>query len=385
VRGVLLGGLLLLLAAGGIVLTEVESDAGGVMRARPRPTHPRVFLTRTDIARIRARLASAQEPWTSAFGALMARADAALDARPRAVTEGGSGSRSHDYRTEPPYTDADGVVDADADRADYDAAVAVTSAVRDLGLAWAITRRAAYAEKALRLIHVWALDPRTRMAPRFTNGQSRIELSVTMPALVYGADLIWSHRGWTTRQRVRFVLWVRALLASARTWSADQNFENWRHALLATGGAFVRDGPSMRDAFQGFRAMLDGQMTARGEMDRETARSRSLFYSTFALDAMTQTAEVARLHGVDLWSYRTRGGKGLERALDFHAPYVVEPDRWPHAQITAYQGENAAIYELAWGRWAKPAHRRVIETWGRPMVEERVMGPVTLTHGERLR
>ena len=353
--------------------------------ARSLPTHPRVYLTRRDVWRIRRVVAAGAEPWKTAFDDAMARAQRALALRPQSVTAGGQDAGSHDYRTDPPYTDADGIIDPTADRADYDAAVAVSGAVRDLGIAYALTGTRRYAAKALQLIEAWALDPATRMTPRFTNGQSHIELSITMPALVYGADLVWSHPAWSGAQRVGFAAWVRALLASARTWSAEQNYENWRHVLVATAAAFVDDVPSMGYAFRRFRAVIGHQMSARGEMVLELKRSRSLFYSTFALDAMLQTAEVARLHGVDLYDYTTSAGKGLERALDFHAPYVARPATWPHPQITDYEGENAAMYELAWAHWGKPAYRRAIERWGRPSIEERVLGPVTLTHARPLR
>jgi hypothetical protein len=247
-----------------------------------------------------------------------------------------------------------------------------------------VTGESRYADKALQFIRAWALTPATKMTPRFTNGQSQIELCITMPALFYGADLVWDYAGWSADERTAFTSWVGAFLASAKTWSAAQNFENWRHVFVATAAAFLDDVPSLDDAFARFRAVIDGQMSSEGRMVREIGRSRSLFYSTYAINAMTQTAEIARVHGVDLYDYTTSSGKGLEKALDFHVAYLLAPNTWPYQQITTYAGENAAMYELAYSHWKKPRYLEVIRRWQRPMTEERVMGPVTLTHADGL-
>jgi hypothetical protein len=345
-------------------------------------THPRVFLTRDGVDRIRAAVVAKRQPWSAAYDKLVATAGGLLSMRPRAVTDAGKYAGSHDYRSDPPYTTTDGIPDPSVDRADYEAAMAVSHAVRDLGIAYAVTGQTGFAQKALQLIRTWALDPATRMNPRFTNGQSQIELCITMPGLIYGADMIWDYAGWTAADRSGFESWVRALLASAKTWSAAQNYENWRHLLVAAAAAFLDDQASLDYAIAGFKSVLNGQMDASGRMVKELSRTKSLFYSTYAVNAMTQTAEIARVHGVDLWGYVTSSGRGLRKALDYHAPYVVTPSRWPYKQIVAYRNENAALYELAYARWAQPLHYQVIQKVGRPMLEDRVMGPVTLTHAD---
>ncbi|NOX76666.1 MAG: hypothetical protein GXP17_08690 [Gammaproteobacteria bacterium] len=59
----------------------------------------------------------------------------------------------------------DGQINPNADRGDYEAAIKLGDAVQDLGLAYAFTGEAKYADKAIGLIRGWSLDSTTRMKP----------------------------------------------------------------------------------------------------------------------------------------------------------------------------------------------------------------------------
>jgi hypothetical protein len=56
-----------------------------------------------------------QEPWKTAYDAMMSDADTALGSGPFSVTFNGGPNGGHDYHTDPPYT-SDGVFDPNADR-----------------------------------------------------------------------------------------------------------------------------------------------------------------------------------------------------------------------------------------------------------------------------
>ena len=355
----------------------------------PDVTTPAIFTDEAALIAVRDR--TDKEPYAAAARDLLRRAGKAFALQPQSVTSVGAMPESgdaHDFFTAPPYQHGkesrDGVVNAKADRADYRAADVLADAVRDLALAYAMTGEARYADKALALIRFWTLDPETRMSPRYTNGQSRIELSVTMPALFYGASVLWDYPGWTGEERGAFEAWVRAFMVSAQTWSRENNFENWRLVALASAAALLQDADVLARAFDRWRALLDGQVAADGSLPHELGRTGSLSYSAYALLAMVEVAEIARHHGIDLYGYASPGGRSLKRVLDFHAPYVLDPARWPHPQTKSYRGANAALYEVAYAATGDPLYLEVVRRYGRPLYEGRVMGPVTLTHGRRL-
>lgn len=349
-----------------------------------------MFINQERIAEIRKCVQGGLEPWLSAYVKLMADADRALEQAPVTVTRKGDGR--HDYWTDPPYRgwskvdksgpDArDGQINPESDRGDYMAAIALDNSVRHLGLAYAFTNDAVYAKKAVELLQVWCVNEKTYMEPKLTNGQSPIELYITMPGMIYGGYWVLDSGVWDSGMRAGWLEWVRAFSDQVRGAEHKNNFENWRLVLLATAGVVLKDQALLNEVFEQWRSIIGWQMSPEGWMVHETGRTKSLDYSTYALNAMSLTAEIAYQQDVDLYGYKLEDGRGLEFTLDHHASFVVKPETWPYEQIAPYKGDNAAIFELAYARFQKPEYKAVIERWGRPMFEKRIAGPVTLTHG----
>ena len=201
-----------------------------------------------------------------------------------------------------------------------------------------------------------------------------------MPSLFYAADLIWNYPGWSDTEKNAFKAWTKELIVSAKTWQRDQNYENWRLVLISSASVMADDSANRTYAFNKWKELIPNQINTKGQMFLELDRGTSLSYSTYALNAMIQTAEIARHNGVDLYNYKLQDGRNLELALDYHAQYVTNSSTWPYKQATSYSGDNAALYELAYSFKQKSSYMDVITKWGRPMYEVRVMGPITLTH-----
>ena len=336
--------------------------------------HPNTYLDGREITQIRRLVDAGLAPWADAYATMIAQANDALAQKPLSVTDGGM-TRGHrfDYDRREPK------------RHDYQAAIQVCRAVRSLGLGYAFTGRADYADKAIELIRVWCLDEKTRMAPQYGNSGTIILISITIPGMLYGADLMWNHPTWPADEKAAFVDWTRRLGLNARDRKTQgNNFENWRLVLVAAAGSVTEDQALLDYAFARYKQIIPDQMDSAGRMVHELQRTTSLGYSLYAINAMVQTAEIARHHGVDLYTYRTPDGRGLELAMDTMAPYTADPTTWPYEQQGGFNGkDNVAVYELAHTFKPKPAYLAVIRKWGRPMVEMRTMGPTTLTHARR--
>jgi hypothetical protein len=355
---------------------------------------PNVYLSAEEIAAIKEQVKAGKEPWASAYRQMIGNADKALNGGTYSITKNGGPNNGHDYHTDGPYCGwkrvdgkdpdcRDGQFNSRADRADYSEAIGVGRAVRDLGMAYAFTNDKRYADKAIALIRVWTLDPKTRMTPKYTNPQSLIELSITMPGMFYGADLLGGYSGWPAQEKQDFHRWVAEFTTSAKSWTRTNNFENWRVNLIAASGALRQDKADLDYAFKRFKEIIPNQIDSKGQMTQEIKRKDSLGYSLYAINAMVQTAEIARQWNVDLYNYTTNG-RGLKLALDYHAPYVASPSNWPHSQAHPYDGNNAAIYELAYSYWEEPTYMKALQRWGRPTFETRILGAVTLTHANGL-
>ncbi|KPQ41116.1 MAG: Alginate lyase, partial [Candidatus Methanoperedens nitroreducens] len=158
-----------------------------------------------------------------------------------------------DYFSETPYS-SDGVYNPDADRSDYYGAIAVGKAVRNLGLAYALTGENKYADKAVQLINAWSVNPETRMNPKFTdfNGQSYVEIPITLTGMFYGADLIWNYQGWNVADKNVFKSWVGDISTSRgrSKESTPTNYENWKVLFVSSSAVITGDNNDMDWAFQ---------------------------------------------------------------------------------------------------------------------------------------
>ncbi len=341
--------------------------------------HPNMFLNASEITPIKAKIDNGDEPWTGAYNTAISRANSALNQPLRSVRDGGSNTN--------------GTYDGNSseNRHDYRAAGDMSHAVRDLGIAYAFSGNEAYAEKAIALIYHWCLNPTSAMKPQFNGNQSWIELTITLPAMFYGADMIWNYSGWDTDQKAEFIKWVKDFAAKAIVSQAGvptNNFGDWRLVFLASASVIVEDPSIMSYVVDHYKKLVPGQITSKGEFGWERNRTEpknGLFYSTFAMIAIAQVCEIVRHHGTDLYHWKESNGTGsIEKAFDYMASFVENPSSWsqsstPIASYT-YTGENAAVYELAYSIWQKPAYLQIIQRWDRPMYGNYVQGPLTLTH-----
>ncbi|HHJ80899.1 MAG TPA: hypothetical protein ENJ65_04620, partial [Candidatus Tenderia electrophaga] len=359
--------------------------AGSVATAAVQ--HPNILINAEELTAIKTKVAAGTQPWKSAYDKMISQANSALSLPNMSVTFGGVNG------CDAPATVfcVERLYDTGADLYDdYNGARPMGAGVRDLGMAYAFTGDARYADKLIQLVRVWALDPTTGMKPRFSNNQSRISLFSTMPGLIYGVDLAWNYPGWTQADKVAFKAWVQTFGENAKAFSpANNNFENWRNAFLSVAGAFTGDQTLLDAAFQNFRNAIPGHIANDGRMSWEYDRTNGwggLGYSTYAMHAMTIAAEVARHHGVDLYNYTSDGNKGLKLALDYYAPYLINPALWPYGKGTQAldASHGMGIYELAYSVWQDPDYLRVVNQWGRPMgMNIWALGVVTLTHANR--
>ena len=351
--------------------------------------HPNMYLNQAEIDAINSKVSGNVEPWSSAYAKVMSAANSALSKSLLSVTF--QGKTSNQYYTEKPYCGwpdgcRDGQINPDADRGDYVAAIELGNLVRDLGLAYAFTGEAKYADKAIDFIRVWSLDAGTRMTPTTAAG-NRIELFITLPGYFYGADLIWNYDGWDAGEKAAFADWVKKVGDHAKGNGAGlNNFANWRVVLIASAGALLDDSALLNFAATEWKRLVPLQMDGSGKMGWEVSRSKGLHYSLYAINAMIQGAEILRHRNVNLYDYSS-AGKSLELALDYITPYAINPAGWANTgyqQITTItQKDSMALYELAYSHYQKQSYLDAITRWKRPMDETRVMGINTLTHANR--
>ncbi len=395
-----------------------------LVSANTAVAQPNMFLNQTEINAIKLKIDAGAQPWTGAYTQVLANASTALTQAPLSVTFGGA-TTNNQYSTEHPFCgwtaidgDApdcrDGHINDQQNRFDYESAIQLGDTVRDLGLAYAFsddpTQKAEYADKAISLINTWTLGD-TRMTP---NAAIRsIEVYITMPGLFYGADLISDYSGWDATQKSGFQGWAQAFGDDVQNrGEGANNHANWRVVMLASAGALLNDADMLADAETEWKSLIRSQMNGvgsnvAGALGQETGRPQGLHYSLYTLNAMIQGAEILRHQGVNVYDYvgpSDNNGQdaSLKLALDYIVGFasaedpvaafeaargLVDNGHLGYTQITEITADNSmALFELAYSYYGDPndpndPYLAVLERWGRPIDEIRIMGINTLTHG----
>ncbi len=369
---------------------------------------PNMYLPQARIDAIKLKLDAGEALWTDAYDLVIAEADAAL-ALPltsvhaggvlESVTYGGTGSPGANlYASRFPEGGPDD--EPLGTLHDYYAAVRLSDKTRSLGLAYAFTGEAQYADRAIELINNWSVNPATRMTPNVVG--NTIEIYITMPGLFYGADLISDYGGWDPGEKAGFEGWAQTIGNSAQSKNeGPNNFANWKVVMVASVGALLHDdgaaGGYLDHAESQWKFWVEDQMNGSlssraGLLGREASRGTrgGLHYSLFALNAMIQGAEILRNQGVNVYDYVAPDGSSLKLGLDFIAPYALNPETWGDVGTTSqgYTQDNPitaddsmALFELAYSYYGDQAYLDILEKWGRPIDDIRPMGNTTLTHG----
>jgi len=308
-----------------------------------------------------------------AMDALRREADNALKAGPFSVTlkeRTAPGGDKHDYLSlapywwpDPkskdglPYIRRDGETNPDSKRGtDAPQIGAMAGAVETLSLAYYFTGEERFAGRAALLIRTWFLDPATKMNPNFRyaqavpghndgRGAGLIE-SRHFIKIVDAAGLLGGSGAWTDKDGLALAAWFREFVKWMQTSPngkdearAKNNHGSWYAAQLACYQLFIGDRDLARATAEAARDRIASQVEPDGKQPQELQRTRGLGYSAFNLVALMTLAEAGKQVGVDLYSYQTKDGRGLRRALDYLTPYADAAREWPHQQIN--EMENA--------------------------------------------
>jgi hypothetical protein len=349
------------------------------------PAHPSMFLNSTEIAAIADKIRAGESPWKEAYRRMISRAETFLKTPTVSVTDGGPLGASGDKHI---FATGNGY---GGDRRDAEAAHTLASAVRTLGLAYNLTGDEKYAEKAVQFIYDWTTNPTTRMRPDIleglqSKGQPRLDCSITLPGMYYGADLVWNYPGWKPKHKAAFLKWVDTLMRGYYKPGHGQcgnNWQDWKHLMYATSAVLLENENNLRDAFSMFRETMPCKMDDDGRMEREYKRGLNggISYSLFSINPMLQMAEIARHHGEDLYSYAS-GPRSLERAMDYITPYCTNPSTWPwkNGDWSPHGDDGVGAFELINLYKPKPTYMAFITKSGRPLFDLWTTGDTTLTH-----
>jgi len=350
------GGCLLANSITGISAAEVATGPANVFCADPAA----LFAAKTN-------LAASDSALQPAFHRLLAEANRALAMKPISVMDKQqlppSGDK-HDFMSWAPYfwrdtNSPDGhYVRRDGQRnpkseTDSDAGRLgkVCGNAHTLALAFYFTGDEKYAAKATEIIHVFFLEPATRMNPNLNFGQGipgevdgRPEGLISARSLVDLVDaigLLAGSKSWTPADQQGMTDWIGHYFNWLTTSkiglgeAAASNNHGTYYDVQATALALFlgKIDYARHLVLTAETKRVAGQIQPDGRMPRELGRTLSFNYSLFNLEALMELAGLGEKAGVDLWHYQTADGRSLLKALEFMATYADPKRDWPYKQI----------------------------------------------------
>ena len=262
-----------------------------------------------------------------------------------------------------PYIRKDGKVNPESRTGnDHLAMSATCRAVETLGLAYWFTGQERYAAKAAALARTWFLEPATRMNPHLQYAQAIPGITVGRGIglidarhfvnLQDGLALLAGSASWTATDQAAMQTWLSTYYQWLRTSANGQdeadelnNHGTWYDAqavALALGTGHADEARRILQALPEKRFAV--QLDAQGMQPRELARTKSLGYSLFNLQAYLTLAQLGQAAGVDVWKLSTPDGKNLASALRAIAPYADPAKPWPQDDLE--DGDRARIVPL---------------------------------------
>lgn len=313
---------------------------------------------------LRAAVAAKDPAIKPAFDALIQAADKVLPMKPVSVMDkkvvADSGDK-HDYFSlapywwpDPakpdglPYIRHDGKRNPESRREnDADVFPGVCNNIERLGLAYYLTGNEAYAAKAAQLATVWFLDPATRMNPNLNYAQAvrghnngrgigLIE-SRHLCALTDGLALIAGSTAWPAASRDAMRAWLDSYykwLVTSKNGTDESGEKNNHGSWYAVQAAHLELVLGKTDAARQrieskLPALIASQIMPDGSQPLELARTKSLNYSLFNLEALFALAQLGDRAGYTKgWTYATSDGRSLRAALAFVAPYLDTSKKW---------------------------------------------------------
>jgi hypothetical protein len=229
----------------------------------------------------------------------------------------------------------------------------VCEATLALGMGAFLLGKAACVEHAAKILVVWFLDPKTRMNPNLEYGQAvrghntgrgtGIIDTVSLIHVAQGVVLLEAAGGLDAsigsgmrRWFADYLNWMMTSTKGLEEKKSGNNHATWWTAQAAAYATFTGDEAARKMCWEHFRTDLIKQIEPDGSCPREEARTQSLSYSSMNLDAFSVVCHLAALDGVDLWHFRGPKKAGVETAIRYLLPFMLDPSAWKKEQITKY-------------------------------------------------
>jgi hypothetical protein len=330
---------------------------------------PRVFLLDAErLAANKRRINDGDKTLEAALIKLESDARKALTQEPTSVvtkaTTPPSGDK-HDYMSQAPYFWADPAkpnglpyIRRDGERnpeinkiSDHHTMDLMVAATRTLALAYYFKGNEEYAARGVQLLRAWFLHPATRMNPNLQYAQAipgintgrGIGLIETrgLADVVDSIGLLAGSQALSSADQkgleewyAKFLQWMLDSKNGRDEAAAKNNHGTYYDVQTASFALFVGKRELAKRILETARQKrIAAQVEPDGRQPLELVRTRAWGYSNGNLDGLMLLAQLGENLQVDLWSFQTKDGRGIRRALEYLYPFAVGEKKWTYQQL----------------------------------------------------
>jgi hypothetical protein len=258
-----------------------------------------------------------------------------------------------------PYIRKDGQVNPEVNNfPDKENMPKVCEKVYELSLGFYFSDNEKYAKKAATLIRVWFLDSATQMNPNVNFGQAvkgrfegRGEGLIDTRHFIYlldGVKLLSKSNSWTKKDNEKLKNWFRAYykwMNNSKNGLDEKNAPNnhgiWYDAQSLAITNYLDSIDESKLIIKRAIGRLAAEMDSNGAFPQELARTNSLHYSVFILNAFESIAQLSDEINIDFRNAKLSNGMSLSNAYNFLTPYLVGKKQWTWPVLRHYDNENA--------------------------------------------
>jgi hypothetical protein len=226
-----------------------------------------------------------------------------------------------------------------------------------LAAAWRLTKDERYSRHAVKHLHAWFIDEKTRMNPnlqfaqaihgRFTGRGTGIIDTIHLVEVARAIDILKDSKAMNTSELGGLIQWFMDYL----NWlTASKNGTDERDAKNNHGTCWVMQVAAFarlvgnrqledycRSRFK--TVLVPNQIAADGSFPEELRRTKPYGYSLFNLEAMATICELLSIENDNLWTFQTSDGRSVSKAVAYMYPYIKNKKNWPLKPDVMYDAE----------------------------------------------
>lgn len=256
-----------------------------------------------------------------------------------------------------PYIRRDGESNPENFVAHRHSMVRFSDIIGTLVSAYILTNDEKYALHAVTHLRAWFVNSNTRMNPNLLFGQAITGLhsgrsigiidTIHLVEVARSAKLLNNSPSFPKKDQTLVKAWFSEYLNWLNTheYGLKEKVHPNNHGVTwsmqaAAFADLVSDEDTLIWVRNQFKSVYIGEMMdSRGGFPKELARTKPYAYSLFVIDAMAGVAQIASTEKDNLWQFRLKDGRGMQRGLAFIAPYIKSKHKWTLAPDVEYWEE----------------------------------------------